>query len=389
MLDSGVDIQGRISVNNLTSSIMRTTDGVIHVYANDSDPYSNMHIYSPNGEIKVQTRDFEEIIDPEYKSPPEENQLANGTIIGSYKSLTTTIDYYPNGTNTANEHIQEGTIEHCIREFFTSTRNNPTIKDINNFYTSENITKYPYDMPSYEELLEQYPLRNVDSAAQFFVDTNKSYLEHIDKEQLQKEEILIFTADYGLYWWDYLGGFDVILAELGWNNTIAQEIGLVRGAANLQEKSWGTILTWKYDQPPYLTDGEEMFEQMKTSYQAGAEYILIFNYSEDPENPNTLQEEHFQALEHFWNDVVQNPKIKHGSIKAEAALVLPQNYGWGMRPPEDNIWGTWPANSTTQQIWNQVQNKIETHGLKLDIVYKDPDYTVSEKYANIYYWDQE
>jgi len=180
----------------------------------------------------------------------------------------------------------------------------------------------------------------------------------------------------------------VILAQLGWNNSITQEIGLVRGAANLQEKSWGTIITWKYTHAPYLTDGEEMFEQMKTSYDAGAEYVLIFNYSEDPTNPNTLQEEHFQALERFWNDVVQNPEIKHGSIKADTVLVLPQNYGWGMRYAEDNIWGTWPANETTQQIWNQLQSKLDEFGLKLDIVYEDPDYPAAGRYSDIYYWDQ-
>jgi len=88
----------------------------------------------------------------------------------------------------------------------------------------------------------------------------------------------------------------MVLAELGWNNSITQEISLVRGAANLQNKQWGTIITWKYTHPPYLTSGEEMFEQMKTSYETGADYVIIFNYSENPYNANTLQEEHFLAL---------------------------------------------------------------------------------------------
>jgi hypothetical protein len=38
--------------------------------------------------------------------------------------------------------------------------------------------------------------------------------------------------------------------------------------------------------------------------------------------PNTLQEEHFQALEHFCNEYVQNSEVTHGDIKTEAALVL-------------------------------------------------------------------
>ena len=170
--------------------------------------------------------------------------------------------------------------------------------------------------------------------------------------------------------------------------SITQEIGLVRGAANLQGKSWGTIITWKYTHPPYLTNGEEMFEQIKVSYEAGAEYVMIFNYSEDSTNPNILQEEHFQALERFWNDVVQNSKVKHGGIKANTVLILPQNYGWGMRHPDDHIWGIWRPDNTSQQIWNQLQTKIDKHELKLDIVYEDPNYPATGKYNNIYYWDQ-
>ena len=74
----------------------------------------------------------------------------------------------------------------------------------------------------------------------------------------------------------------------------------------------------------------------------------------------------------FWNDVVQNPKIKHGSVKAEAVLVLPQNYGWGMRHIEDTIWGIWSTDNVSQQIWNQLQNKLDKHGLKLDIIDLSP-----------------
>jgi hypothetical protein len=127
---------------------------------------------------------------------------------------------------------------------------------------------------------------------------------------------------------------------------------------------------------------------MKTSYQAGANYVIIFNYSKDSTNPNTLQEEHFQALKRFWKDIVQNSKVTHGDIKAEAALVLPQNYGWGMRNPNDTIWGLWPTDDQSQEIWNQIQNKIDQYGLKLDIIFEDPNYPATEKYPTIYYWNQ-
>jgi hypothetical protein len=101
-----------------------------------------------------------------------------------------------------------------------------------------------------------------------------------------------------------------------------------------------------------------------------------------------LQEEHFQALERFWNDVVQNPIVVHGGIKADAVLVLPKNYGWGMRNPDDTIWGLWGPDDKSQQVWTQMQNTLATHGLHLDIVYDDPAYPVAAKYSQIYYWNQ-
>ncbi|MDR0492890.1 MAG: hypothetical protein LBH74_04545 [Nitrososphaerota archaeon] len=306
--------------------------------------------------------------------------LPDGTaIVQNYSAYT----HYPNGTVLIVQfpkftYYPDGTV---------------TIMDFENnyFYAVENITKYPSQIPSYKEVIEQNPIQNNDDAADAFVKRTKEELEDpyhssscLNKTQLE-QSILVFTSDYGLYWWDYQAGYDMVLAQLGWNNSVNQEIGLVRGAANLQDKSWGTIITWKYTQPPFLADGQEIFEQMKTSYETGAEYIIVFNYSEDPTNPNTLKEEHFQALERFWVEVVQNPEITHGNIKAEAALVLPRNFGWSIRNPTDRIWGIWTADNTSQKVWDQVQTRLNHYGAKLDIIYDDQDYPPAGRYSNIYY----
>jgi len=89
-------------------------------------------------------------------------------------------------------------------------------------------------------------------------------------EWLGNQSVTVLTSDYALHWWDYLSGYDAVLAQLCWNSTAAQEIGLVRGAANLQNKTWGTILTWKYTVPPYLASGEELYSQMRMAYECGA-----------------------------------------------------------------------------------------------------------------------
>jgi len=86
--------------------------------------------------------------------------------------------------------------------------------------------------------------------------------------------------------------------------------------------------------------------------------------------------------------VVSNSSVVNGGIKAEAALVLPKDYGWGMRHANDTIWGLWDADNTSSQIWTQIQNKLETYGSKLDIVYEDPAYPASGKYSQVFYWNQ-
>jgi hypothetical protein len=237
----------------------------------------------------------------------------------------------------------------------------------------------------YQQVWDSRPFQTYTETAKIYVNTQQYILNSIDNPT----NVNLFTSDYGLYWFDYLGGYNTVFAQLGWNNSVAQEIGLVRGAANLQGKDWGTIITWKYNQPPYLPNGDEMFEQMRASYECGANYVLVFNYADDMDGPyGTLQDEHFQALQRFWNDVVQNSSVVHGGIKAEAALVLPKDYGWGMRHANDTIWGLWEPDGTSQQIWNQLQSKLEQYGSKLDIVYEDPAYSVSGKYSQVFYWNQ-
>jgi hypothetical protein len=398
MLDSTVTL-GQTTVRDsdtatsTSDTIVKEKDGGITFH----DIYSkNMYTFYSNGKISVYKGSQTEITKQEASTSAEENQFINGTIIGSYKTLYESLEYYPDGKIIIEVGIDEGIIQQLLREFDTFSEicdYQISEKYVTNLYTSENITKYPSQIQTYEQILKLNPIKNKDDAADAFINRTKGILEGdyfgshsgcLNRTKID-ESIVFFTADYGLYWWDYKSGYDLVLAELGWNNSIAQEIGLVRGAANLHGKSWGTISTWKYTHAPYLPDGKEMFEQMKTSYQAGAEYVLIFNFSEDKEKPNTLQEEHFQALERFWKNVVQSSKVKHGGIKTEAVVVLPHNYGWGMRHPQDSIWGIWPADDTSQQIWSQLQNKIDKHGLKLDIVYEDPNYPVVD-YKNVYYW---
>ena len=230
------------------------------------------------------------------------------------------------------------------------------------------------------------------SMIQFYDLSATRYVDAIKGDSglnaLKSRSITAFTSDYALYWWDYLSGYDVMLAQFGWNHTTEQDIALIRGAANLQDKSWGVIVTWKYMGQPYLASGEEIYDQMRMAYECGAEYVVLFNYAEDMYGPyGTLGKDHFEALERFWSEVVENPEVVHGGIKADTVLVLPRNYGWGMRRLEDRIW-FWGPDENSSQIWEISRKLLLQYGLRLDIVYEDLACPVSGKYNQIYYWNQ-
>jgi hypothetical protein len=199
--------------------------------------------------------------------------------------------------------------------------------------------------------------------------------------------ITAYTSDYGLYWWDYLGGYNTVFTELGWNCSVAEQIALVKGAARLQDKEWGAIITWKYDDAPYLDSGDQIYNQMLTSYQAGAKYIVVFNYPYNGTDYGAMTDEQFIAIERFWNDIT---KKQFTDLSAPtAALVLPKNFGWGMRNPNDTIWGFWITDDRTQQVAIATSTLLSQYGPSLDIVFDDPAYPVTNvSYQHVYYWNQ-
>jgi hypothetical protein len=226
------------------------------------------------------------------------------------------------------------------------------------------------------------PMDN-SSATSHFIAILKSEL---GLNQLENRQIPSFTSDYALYWFDYQGGYNTLFAELGSNQSIIQPIDLARGAARLQNKTWGTIITWTYDQPPYIVNGSEMYSQLMTAYMAGSKYEVIFDYPQIGDNPyGILTDDHFLALEKFWNNI----QTLNVNTQPEAVLVLPHDYGWGMRTREDKIWGIWAPDATSAQIWGIKEKLLAQYGTQLDIVYDDAQFPFADKgYQHVYFWNQ-
>lgn len=202
----------------------------------------------------------------------------------------------------------------------------------------------------------------------------------------RNNSIPLFTSDYALYWFDYLAGYDTVFVELGWNHSRPQHIALGRGAANVQGKDWGAIIVWTVRSEPALGSGPEILQDMITAYRAGAKYVVVFDFPYDKPF-GILKEEHFDAMQTFWEMTHSPHQDSLEKVEVEVAFVLPKDYGWGMRGPGDNIWGVWPTDYRVPLIAYNMNKMIEKYGITFDIIYDDPQFNYTEKYSQIIYWN--
>ncbi len=198
----------------------------------------------------------------------------------------------------------------------------------------------------------------------------------------------IFTADYALYWFAYKAEYTTIFAEFVGNESRERHIALCRGAARAFDKDWGVIVTWKYEQEPYLESGEELYDDLALAYSAGAKYAVVFSYPHIIDY-GTLTDEHFDALERFWNTMHSNPE-SFGSHEPQVAYIVPKDYGFGFRSPTDNIWGFFPADELSPKIYNDVVKLTSKYGSRFDILYDEPEYieALLGNYSKVFYWNQ-
>jgi hypothetical protein len=228
---------------------------------------------------------------------------------------------------------------------------------------------------------------NYSEAADEFVQVFSS---SFSMQFLHSKDVPVFTSDYALYWFDYLAGCDCVFVELVGTNVTSKirQIDLCRGAADVQGKQWGAIITYTpNDVPPYLENGTAMLQDMLTAYHAGAKFIVVFNYPVYPEtNPyGILTEDQFDAMKDFWNQTHSGQKSTFGTANAQVALVLPKDYGWGMRNSTDKIWGLWDSDSLSPLVWAKTNELLKMYELKLDVIYNDTSFDFNGKYSKIYY----
>ena len=229
------------------------------------------------------------------------------------------------------------------------------------------------------------PSDSVEAAKNFKIGLSSSLsLARIQK--LNQASYPLFTADYGVYWFDYKGGYDGLFAEFLYNYSRQLAVSLVRGAAEVQGKQWGILIGWHSTALPYVESGTDLYDDMIYAYNSGAKYIVIYDANEGWTG-DILGDEHILAMQQFWQYVKDNPR-QTSPVSERTALVLPDAYGCGFRWPGDKIWGIWYQDDTSEIINNATGYMLNKFGDKLDIIYVDglqPGNNYG--YSQLLYWN--
>jgi hypothetical protein len=227
---------------------------------------------------------------------------------------------------------------------------------------------------------------NYTDAADKYVNALTLIINHTITDQMCGAGLPLFTSDYALYWFDYKSMYDVVFAEFGWNYSRQLNVALCRGAANVQNKNWGVMITWTYTQQPYLESANELYDDMVLAYENGAKYILVFDSNKNYTN-SIIDSERLGALTQFWQYAKDNP-LSSNPVRNRVAYVLPNGYGYGFRGPKDSVWGLWAADDFSLATSTELGSLIDKYQNRLDIIYDDGLEAInSYGYSRLIFWN--
>lgn len=248
-------------------------------------------------------------------------------------------------------------------------------------YVSDEPGGRQFDSPNVRVVTEA---ESYSDAASQYVEGLNNGLQQFFSHFEESANVTAFTSDYLLYWFDYKSGWDIVFAEFGWNFSRQLHVALCRGAANIQKKDWGVIVTWTYRNPPYIEDAEMLYRDLVLAYNNGAKYILVFNYPTNLTDFGILTRDHLDSIRRFWDYVSDVPQPTQLS---NTSYVLPKDYGYGFRGSDDKIWGLWNSDELSAKVWNEINGFLAVYGKSLDIVYDTTDLSREQQYEKLIFWN--
>jgi hypothetical protein len=314
------------------------------------------------------------------------SDYTNMVIIGS-----TGISYNQEKLNQTIQYLAEKDLSYVV--FAARTTNLPSINQSSSLhadgfegiYYDDELGGRQLDAHSHRYVLNA---NNYSDASSQFVDFATRRLTSAfplpTDVEVVASDFRLFSSDYALYWFDYKAGYDVVLAQLGWNYSRQLNVALCRGAATIMERDWGAIVVWTYNDPPYLGSSEELFEDLVLAYENGAKYIVVFDSDEDF-TMTTLSEEHLDAMERFWQYTKKHPRQAY-LLDDRVAYVLPRDWAYGFRGPDDKIWGLWEGDELVSGISEDLGALLDEYGSKLDIIYDD-NLKMDDTYEKYVFWN--
>jgi hypothetical protein len=253
---------------------------------------------------------------------------------------------------------------------------------------------YAYDEPGGHQIDNVTDFMLIKKADNYSDAANK-YVENLTRilSEFKTYDLPLLTSDYALYEFDYRAGYDVVLAEYAWNHSRPLNTALCRGSATMHGKEWGVMITYThthaYDTQPYLASWPIIYIDMVTAYQNGAKYIVVFDYAKDPTTNVThgiLTQWHLYAMKLFWQYAKEHPRT-NCAVDDRMAYVLPKDYGYGFRGPNDWIWGLFSTDNLSSKIWNDVNTWVEQNKPKIDVIYEDTLQYGTSNYSKLVFWN--
>jgi hypothetical protein len=73
-------------------------------------------------------------------------------------------------------------------------------------------------------------------------------------------------------------------------------------------------------------------------------------------------------------------------LDGRVAFVLPKDWAYGFRGPDDKIWGLWEGDELVSSISEYVGVLLDEYGSKLDIIYDD-GLELDRTYKEYIFWN--